>query len=344
MTASGTNPAEASPSAGKTDAWGMSAVRERIRGTIRDSRESGGRQRWFLAMGTPCRVMAAGPDAAVGAFFEAAIDWVAAFEAKYSRFLPSSWISCLNASAGGASVDSDPETDRILALCHEMHFLTRGVFDPTALPLIRLWDWRTGRIPSEPEIDEARSRVGWSKIERKPGKVRLAAPGMCLDLGGMGKEYAVDQVALLASRFPLTGALVDFGADIRVSGEPADGRPGWHIGLENPDKPGSAWCGLAVRNAAVASSGDYIRRFEAGGRLYGHIVDVRTGRPVENGCHAVNVLAPSCTQAGMLSTAAFVLGPDEGMRLIESQPGIAGAIHVNSRKITSRRFYEHVAS
>lgn len=326
------------------DAWGASSVRERIRGTIRDTREAGGRQRWFLAMGTPCRVMAAGPDIAVNAFFDAAIDWVAAFEAKYSRFLPTSWISRLNAAAGGVAVDSDPETDRILALCHEMNFLTRGIFDPTALPLIRVWDWRTGRIPSDAEIEAARTLVGWRKIERRPGKVRLVAPGMCLDLGGMGKEYAVDQVVVLASRFALSGILVDFGADIRVSGRPADGRPGWHIGLEDPDRPGSVWCGLAVRDAAVASSGDYHRRFEAGGRRYGHILDVRTGRPVGNGCHAVNVLAPSCTQAGMLSTATFVLGPEEGMKLIDTQPGVAGAIHVGAKKITSRRFYEHVAS
>jgi FAD:protein FMN transferase len=320
------------------DPWNARAILDRIRPTLRESRSDGGTELVFYAMGTPCRIVAAGPAAAVKAFQNAAVEWVAAFEAKYSRFLPDSWISRLNISAGGPGLESDPETDRILALCHEMHFLTRGVFDPTSLPFIRLWDWKTGRVPSDGEIEAARKRVGWRKLER------LSEAGMSLDLGGMGKEYAVDQVALLASRSGLGGALVDFGADIRVVGMPADGRPGWHIGLEDPAKPGSAWCGLAVNNAAVASSGDYVRRFETGGRRYGHILDVRTGRPVDNGCRAVNVLAPGCTPAGMLSTAAFVLGPVEGMKLIESQRGAEGAIHTDSKRITSRRFYEHVAS
>jgi thiamine biosynthesis lipoprotein len=272
------------------------------------------------------------------------LGWLAAFEAKYSRFLPDSWISVLNASAGGAAVASDPEIDRILALCHEMHFLTRGVFDPTTLPLIRLWDWRRAKIPTDAEIEGARQCVGWRKVQRRPGSVRLSEPGMCLDLGGMGKEYAVDQVALLARQCGLTGALVDFGADIRVMGLPADGRPGWHLGLEDPDQPGRAWCGLAVREAAVATSGDYHRGFDAAGKRWGHILDPRTGRPVQNGCRAVHVLAPSCTLAGMLSTAALVLGPEEGLRLIESQAGAEGLLHGPQSKLSSRRFYEHVAS
>jgi thiamine biosynthesis lipoprotein len=285
-----------------------------------------------------------GSPAAQHRFDTEALGWLAAFEAKYSRFLPDSWISVLNASAGGAAVASDSEIDRILALCHEMHFLTRGVFDPTALPLIRLWDWRKAQMPADAEIESARQRVGWRKVQRRPGSVRLSEPGMCLDLGGMGKEYAVDQVTLLARQCGLTGALVDFGADIRVMGLPADGRPGWHLGLENPDQPGKAWCGLAVRDAAVATSGDYHRGFTAGGRRWGHILDPRTGRPVQNGCRAAHVLAPSCTVAGMLSTAALVLGPDEGLRLIESQPGAEGLLHGPQSKRSSRRFYEHVAS
>jgi thiamine biosynthesis lipoprotein len=94
----------------------------------------------------------------------------------------------------------------------------------------------------------------------------------------------------------------------------------------------------------VATSGDYVRRFEINGRRYGHILDVRTGQPVDNGCRAVSVLAPSCTLAGMLSTAVFVLGPEQGLRLLEAQYGAAGAIVTENGVITSRRFYEHVVS
>ncbi len=320
------------------------AVLRRIRESCQESRTDGGRELRFAAMGTACRWVTVGSTEAMRRFDEEALAWLAAFEAKYSRYLPDSWISALNESAGGPAVASDPEIDRILALCHEMHFLTRGVFDPTTLPLIRLWDWRRAQVPTESEIEAARQRVGWRKVQRRPGAVRLSEPGMCLDLGGMGKEYAVDQVVLLARQRGLTGVLVDFGADIRVMGLPADGRPGWHLGLEDPRQPGRAWCGLAVKDAAVATSGDYHRGFTAGGQRWGHILDPRTGRPVQNGCHAVHVVAPSCTQAGLLSTAALVLGPEEGLRLIESQPGAEGLIHGPRTQLSTRRFHEHVAS
>ena len=320
------------------------AVLRRIRETCQESRTDGGRELRFTAMGTVCRWVTVGPTEAVRRFDEDALAWLAAFEARYSRYLPDSWISCLNEAAGGPAMPSDPEIDRILALCHEMHFLTRGAFDPTALPLIRLWDWRQARVPTEAEIDEARRRVGWLKVQRRPGSVRLSEPGMCLDLGGMGKEYAVDQVSLLARQRGLTGALVDFGADIRVMGLPADGRPGWHLGLEDPEHPGRAWCGLGLRDAAVATSGDYHRGFSAGGQRWGHILDPRTGRPVQNGCRAAHVVAPSCTQAGLLSTAALVLGAEDGLRLIESQPGAEGLIHGPRSRLSTRRFHEHVAS
>ena len=338
-------PVQSSETAPATVVRGNAApVLRRIRESCHESRTDGGRELRFMALGTTCRWVTVGSPEAIRRFDDEALGWLAAFEAKYSRFLPDSWISVLNASAGGAAVASDPEIDRVLALCHEMHFLTRGVFDPTALPLIRLWDWRRAQIPTDPQIEAARQCVGWRKVERKPGSVRLSEPGMCLDLGGMGKEYAVDQVALLARQCGLTGALIDFGADIRVTGLPADGRPGWHLGLEDPDQPGRAWCGLAVREAAVATSGDYHRGFTAAGKRWGHILDPRTGRPVQNGCRAVHVLAPSCTLAGMLSTAALVLGADEGLRLIDSQPGAEGLLHGPQSKLSSRRFYEHVAS
>jgi thiamine biosynthesis lipoprotein len=209
-----------------------------------------------------------------------------------------------------------------------------------------LWNWKqpTPRIPIEEEVNSARGLVGWNRIERRPGQIRLPKAGMCLDLGGMGKEYAVDQVSAMGVQRGLAGLLVDFGADVRVAGTPPDGRPGWHIGLEDPTKPGSCWTGLAVQNAGVATSGDYVRKFESGGKRYGHILDVRTGYPVDNGLLAASVMAPSCTLAGMLTTAAFVLGPEEGLKLIETQLSAAGALTTARGRLFSRRFQQFVTS
>jgi thiamine biosynthesis lipoprotein len=167
---------------------------------------------------------------------------------------------------------------------------------------------------------------------------------MSIDLGGIGKEYAVDCVAQLAAQHGIASALVDFGHDVFALGAPYDGRPAWHVGLEDPAQPGQCWAGVAVKQQAVATSGDYVRRFEVNGRRYGHILDVRTGQPVANGCRAVSVIAPTCTLAGLFSTAAFVLGPEEGIRLLDATPRVAGSIITDTGRTASRRFYEQVVS
>ena len=323
------------------------SVLERIRRSAQRSAKGDTHELTFHAMATQCRVKfrtARASDASV--FQDAVLNWVATFEATYSRFLPDSLISRINDSAGLHWVEIDAETQRVFALCDEAHFLTRGVFDPTALPLVRLWNWKATppTIPDDAQIHAAMRLVGWRKVQRAPGKIFLPSPGMSIDLGGIGKEYAVDRIAHLATQHGITSALVDFGQDIFSLGIPTDGRPAWHIGLEDPKQPGKCWAGLAVRNQAVASSGDYVRRFEVNGKRYGHILDVRTGRPVANGCLAVTVIAPTCTLAGLYSTAAFVLGPEEGIRMLEATPNVDGCITLETKRIHTRRFYEHVVS
>ena len=315
----------------------------RIQASCQMIARDGAQELTFQAMGTRCRISFAAAPNRARELQKLAIDWVAAFESKYSRFLAGSLISRINAAAGAGPVAIDAETERLFALCDQMHFMTRGVFDPSSLPLLRLWNWKRQQIPSSSEVERALRLVGWRKVQRKPGQIFLPEAGMGLDLGGMGKEYAVDCVAQLLASNGARSVLVDFGADVRVIGIPADGRPAWHIGLDDPRNPGKCWCGLGVRDAGVATSGDYLRRFEANGRRYGHIIDIRSGQPVQNECSGVSVLAPSCTQAGMISTAVFVLGPRDGMALLD-MPGVAGAIVTDNNVHASRRFYENVVS
>ncbi|MBI3880575.1 MAG: FAD:protein FMN transferase [Verrucomicrobia bacterium] len=319
-------------------------VHDRIRASVQETFRSGVFTVAFQAMATRCQVIFAADPATAKAFTRAAVNWVADFEARYSRFIPESLVSEINRQAGRAWVPTDPETDRLLALCHEAHFLTRGIFDPTALPLIQLWNWKATPpvIPSDDAIAAALKKTGWRKVQRAPGRIFLPEPGMSLDLGGIGKEYAVDQVAKLALAHGIQSVLVDFGADVVALGKPADGRPAWKIGLEDPNAPGQCWAGLAVMNQAVATSGDYVRRFEVNGRRYGHILDVRTGQPVNNGVRAVSVIAPSCTIAGILSTAAFVLGPVEGLQMLDGFYQAEGCLVTETGKHASRKFYEQV--
>ena len=219
--------------------------------------------RW-AALGTECFIQyACAEEKAARAYEQAAVGWLAAFEARYSRFRPDSLISRINASAGQGWTEVDVEMDHFLDLCGSLYTVSRGLLDVTALPVMRLWDYKAAvpRIPSDAEIAQARRLVGWPRVERTRCKVRLPEAGMALDFGGWGKEYAVDMVAELARRYGITSALVDFGHDLRAIGA-APGKPGWHIGLEDPARPGAAcWGSLAITNRGVASSGDYRRGF-----------------------------------------------------------------------------------
>lgn len=320
------------------------SVHERIVRSATVSSASGLYRLAFHSMGTICRVQFRTSNSALARDFHGEVlQWLAQFEAKYSRFLSDSLISRINAAAGEHWVEIDPETEGLLKLCGEMFFFTRGAFDPTALPLIKLWNWKANPpvIPTDAQIAAVRELCGWSKVQRRPGGIFLPRAGMSLDLGGIGKEYAVDCVAMLAKSRFVESVLVDFGQDVRVQGTPPE-KGAWHIGLEDPQRPGNCWTGVAVTNHAVATSGDYLRHFTKDGRRYGHIIDPRDGRPVNNHCLSVSVIAPTCTAAGILSTTAFILGPQEGLNLIGSHLGAEGAITTENSRHQSRRFHEYV--
>ncbi len=301
----------------------------------------------FAALGTTCEVQYASADASLSQRFErAAVAWVQAFEAKYSRFRADSLVSRINEAAGRDWVAVDAEMEQMLQLCQTLHFMTQGVLDSTALPLLRLWNYKAANpvIPSIQQIADARRLVGWTKVQRSPGKVFLPLPGMALDFGGFGKEYAVDVVAQLALDHGIRDVLVDFGHDLRALGAPP-GRPAWHIGIEDPATPGRPAMSIALHGSrGIASSGDYLRSFTLNGKRYGHIIDPRTGWPVANGCLQANVIAGTCLQAGVLSTTAFVLGVPKGIEFIQSCPGAEGLLVTANARAQTRAFFNYVAA
>jgi thiamine biosynthesis lipoprotein len=270
----------------------------------------------FRALGTHCVIQFRheGDDAARD-FIAAALGWLSAFEAKFSRFRPDSVISRINAAAGREWVPVDAETEHLLDLAADLHRLTDGILDPTMLPLLRVWDWKTlhEKLPDKAEIKSARALTGFGKFQRKPGRVFLPQAGMGLDFGGFGKEFAVDQLVRIARGHGIRDALIDLGRDLYAIGGNGQ-HPFWHVGLEDARSPGTCWGGLAVSDFGVAVSGDGLRRFEYNGVRYGHILDPRSGWPVANGLRGVSVLAPTCLQAGIYSTSIFVLGLRDGLR------------------------------
>jgi thiamine biosynthesis lipoprotein len=296
------------------------------------------------AMSTPVRlVFRARRELVANDFQRAALEWLALFEARYSRFQPDSIVSQINARAGGDWLELDEEADAIFSLCDDMHGMTRQTFDAAMLPLLKLWNWKADpiRIPSEVEIQNALALCGWEKVLHRAREIRLPIVGMGIDLGGIGKEYAVDELMTLAGEHGLSDVMIDIGQDLRVRGHPP-GKTVWMIGLEEPTEPGKCWTAVALKDHAVATSGDYFRSFTRNGKRYGHILDPRNGQPVRNGCQAVSVIAPNCVLAGVLSTAAFILGPEQGLELIKSHAGADACITTESARHQTRRFSSYV--
>ena len=200
-------------------------------------------------------------------------------EDKYSRYRRGNVIDEIN-TAGGRAVTVDEETAKLLDFAATLHDLSDGLFDVTSGVLRRAWTFDGGtRVPTQAEIDALLPLVGWDKVQWSRPKLRLP-PGMQLDFGGIGKEYAVDQAVQIARNICSRGALVNFGGDLAVSRPRADGRP-WRVGIENPAvRARAASRVLDLRHGALATSGDTHRFVLADGTRYSHILNPRSGWPV----------------------------------------------------------------
>jgi thiamine biosynthesis lipoprotein len=273
----------------------------------------------FHAMGSDHEILAWSHDAAhAAAAADAAIVDVRRIEAKYSRYRDYSVTARINAAAGDAPVAIDAETASLLRYADRCHALSGGLFDITSGVLRRAWDF--GRTP--PALPDARTvesllaLIGWHDVEWSDTSIRLPREGMEIDFGGIGKEYAADRAATILAEQGLGHALVNLGGDVRVVGAQPDGAP-WRVGIRHPRMAGGVIASVALSAGAIATSGDYERYFEIDGRRYCHLLDPRTGHPVEY-LQSVSVLAPLCIVAGSLATIAMLLA-DKGCAFLESQ-------------------------
>ena len=299
----------------------------------------------FRALGSECELFFGACDQPLAEQFKhAALQWLAEFEARCSRFLEDSELSRINADAGVRWTDIHQQTDMLLDLCDRFHFISEGAFDATSLPLSELWNWKQPRttLPTAEEIAAAKKRIGWKRVQRQPGRVYLPEVGMKLDFGGVGKELAVDCLLQIGIGLGIKHVMIDLGGDIAVHGEPPEGG-GWYIGLEDPENTENCYMGLRVKSGgAVATSGDYRRCFQHEGQTYGHILDCRTGSPVANGTRSVTVIAPRCTLAGMLATSAMVLGGTAAINMLERTPGVQGCLWHQHKLHETRGFRRNV--
>lgn len=225
----------------------------------------------------------------------------------------------LTRAAPGAWSPVPPELAEVVGHALSLAEASGGSFDPTVLPLVRLWGLRGGvmRAPTTAALDSVRQLVGWEAVRVEEGRILQARAGVELDLGGIAKGYALDRAAAAMQAAGALAGVLDLGGNLVVFGpQPTDS-----VAVVAPDDPSRTVARVAVRDAAVSTSGQYERFVELAGRRYGHILDPRTGRPVER-AGSVTVVAPSGWLADGLSTALFVLGEGEGRELAAQYPGV----------------------
>ncbi len=253
-------------------------------------------------------------------------------EALMSVHIETTKLSLLNAAAAGERIELGPELRGLLVKAGQLAAQTDGGFDATCRPVLNLW--RQGKIdgeePSPEEIDQARKLLGMRHLRIEGDAATKLIDGLQIDLGALAKGYGVDRAfEVIRKQAPAKGALVEVGGDLRCAGQSPRGRP-WLVGIRHPFRQGL--CGeLRLSDAAVATSGDYLRNFKIGQRSYSHILDPRTGRPVAN-TPSVTVVSlpagdsgPSCAEADAWATALSVLGP-EGFKKLADRPDLEAMI------------------
>lgn len=263
---------------------------------------------------------------------EQAFEEIRKIEAAANNFEPASEISRLNKD-GEIKAGAD-----LLAMVRESlkyYRLSQGAFDITVGPLARLWKERIKQedegskemeIPSPEDISAALALTGADKIilDEDSSLIKFNRPEVEIDLGGIAKGYAVDKGVRRLKELGITSAMVNAGGNIYCLGKKYSRK--WRIGIQHPRKPKEILFYLELENQAVATSGDYQQYFSSKGRRYSHIIDPKTGYPVDNGVISATIIALDGTTSDALSTAVFVLGKEKGQELVNGLKGVEARI------------------
>lgn len=259
-----------------------------------------------------------------------ALELIDQLEDQLSVFRHSSELSRINRTAAHAPMPVEPRLFELLVACERLSRESQGAFDITASPLTRVWGFfdRDGRMPGESDLAAARRLVGMHGIQFNPERrtVRFAQRGIELNLGSIGKGFALDRAAeLLRSHWRQQNFLLEGGASsIMAVGSPPDDSRGWSVSIRHPlnDRPAIR---VHLRDRSLGVTGSERQYFSYNGRKLGHVLDPRTGWPCEE-CLLTVALAPSAAEADALSTAFFVLGVDGTARYCADHPEVAALV------------------
>jgi thiamine biosynthesis lipoprotein len=237
-------------------------------------------------------------------------------EHKFSRYRSDNIIHDINNSEG-KTIEVDEETALLLNFSAQCYNMSDGLFDISSGVLGQAWKFdQSDKVPSVESIKRLLPLVGWEKVHWKNHAITLPK-GMRLDLGGIGKEYAVDKTLALLTAQTDNSVLVNFGGDLHTSG-PRENKKPWIIAIENPHKAGKALKQIRLSQGAITTSGDSQRFLLKNNKRYSHVLNPKTGWPVVNAPHSVTVAANNCIEAGILSTLAMLNG-EQAESFLEAQ-------------------------
>jgi len=256
-------------------------------------------------------------------------------EALMSVWKDGSDVVRLNENAGVGPVHVSPETLEVLELAHDASVQTNGKFDITFGALADIWKFdhdQDNLIPPRDAIDKRLPLVSYEAVEtnRTGGWAFIRKPGMRVHLGGVGKGYAVDRAVALLRQQKLTDFMIQSGGDLFVSGSNG-GRP-WKLGIADPRGAHEVFASIELGDGTFSTSGDYERSFVKDGVRYHHLIDPDRGEPA-HGCRSVTIVTNRAVMADVLSTGVFIMGPNEGMKLIEQLPDVEGVIVTSENEV-----------
>ncbi|MFO0700623.1 MAG: FAD:protein FMN transferase [Nitrospira sp.] len=281
-----------------------------------------------MHMGTLVTITAVGANAdIVHKAVQVGFDEIKRLERLLSTWRVDSELSRVNTEAGHGPVPVSRETLELVTRALEMAELTSGGFNIALGPAIDLWSvTEREHIPDQEELERLKPLVDWRNIQlnRERGTVYLPQKGMRIDIGGIGKGYAADRAAQEMKRTGATGGVVALSGDIMTFGVLPD-RSGFPVGVRHPREEGTVMASIDLHDEAISTAGDYERFFERDGIRYHHILDPYTLHPARE-CQSVTVIAKEGTMADGLDTGIFVLGPEQGMALVERLPDVEAII------------------
>jgi thiamine biosynthesis lipoprotein len=289
----------------------------------------------LLLLGTVCKVTIY--DKPSEQAFAAAFERIGDIEARMSLHKVTSELEAINKKAGEGLVSVSDDTYAVVEEALEISRLSNGAFDPTVGPLVEAWDigGENPRKPTQEEIDSLLPLIGYERVlmDSSTHSIGLEDAGMILDLGGIAKGYAADEVAEVLSTFKVKSAIVNLGGNVLTMGSKPDGSL-WKIGIQDPDQDRGGYVMiLSLKDQSLVTSGPYERFFEQDGKVYHHILDTDTGYPVESEFTSVSIITPKSFLADALSTSLYALGYEKGMAMIDSMPEVEAVFFTSDRKI-----------